>query len=58
VRGELAKIEGVSNIKTDIPKRICTFKFENDSLDIRAKLDEVATTNTHVNGFRIVSGVN
>jgi hypothetical protein len=58
VRGALATIEGVSNIKTDIPSRRCTFKLDSESVDIQAKLAEISKTNEHVEGFQILRGIN
>ena len=47
----MTKVEGVSDIETDIVKNLCTFKLKNKDLDLKAKLDEFAKTNTHIAGW-------
>ena len=55
MRSDLANLEGVSGILTDIKKRSCQFKLANKDLDLKAKLDELAQGNEHLKGFEIVS---
>jgi hypothetical protein len=55
VRSDLANVEGVSGIKTDIKTQICQFKLANKDLDLKAKLDELAQGNEHIKGFEIVT---
>jgi hypothetical protein len=44
----LAKIEGVSEIKTDTSATSCEFRVTKDVADLKAKLDEFAKTNEHL----------
>jgi len=44
----LAKIQGVSEIKTDTSSTTCEFRVTKDVADLKAKLDEFAKTNTHL----------
>jgi hypothetical protein len=50
----LGKLDGVTDIETDVAGRRCTFKVTKPSLDYRAKLAELATTNTHIAGYEIL----
>ena len=47
----MTKVEGVSDIQTDTSTNLCTFKLNNKDLDLKAKLDEFAKTNTHIAGW-------
>ncbi len=58
MRSALTKIDGVSDIETDIPSRICTFKLANNDLDIEAKLDELGESNTHIAGWSMAAASN
>lgn len=51
MRGDLAKVSGVTEIETDIKTTICKFKLDDPKLDIKAKLDELAKTNDHIAGW-------
>lgn len=55
MRSDLANVEGVSDIQTDIKKQSCRFKLSNKDLDLKAKLEELAQTNEHLKGFEIVN---
>lgn len=55
MRSDLANVEGVSDVQTDIKKRSCQFKLANKDLDLKAKLEELARSNDHIQGFEIVS---
>jgi hypothetical protein len=57
VRSALQKIEGVSDIETNVAARICKFKLSNEDFDLVAKLDEFSKTNSHIAGYTIVEGV-
>jgi len=50
VQSDLAKIEGVSEIKTDITKKLTTFKAPPD-FDVDGTLNELAATNEHIKGW-------
>ena len=56
MRSDLANIDGISDIKTDLKKRSCQFKLTNKDkdLDLTAKLEELAQRNEHRKGFEIV----
>jgi len=49
----LEKISGVTNIKTDPTKRVCSFTVPEGSTDYSAKLAEYAETNIHLAGYEI-----
>jgi len=49
----LSKIQGVANITTDIPGRICTFEISDPSVDFKAELKKYAETNTHLADYTI-----
>jgi len=55
VRSDLANLEGVSNVQTDLKKRTCQFHLANKDLDLKRKLTELAQSNEHIKGFEIVS---
>jgi len=50
----LAKIAGVTDIETDIVNRTCSFKLTNPDVDYKARLEELAKTNTHIAGYKIL----
>jgi hypothetical protein len=50
----LEKIDGVTDIETDVPNRTCSFKLTNPDVDYKAKLKEFAQTNTHIAGYEIL----
>jgi hypothetical protein len=52
----LNKIDGISDIQTDIANNLCTFKLKDKDLDIKAKLGEFAKTNEHIAGWSMVEG--
>lgn len=55
MRSDLANVEGVSDIHTDIKKQSCQFKLANKDLDLKTKLDELAQNNEHLKGFEILT---
>ena len=55
MRSDLANVEGVSNIHTDIKTRTCRFQLANKDLDLKAKLDELAQNNEHLKEFKIIT---
>ena len=57
MRGALTKVDGVSDIQTDVPNRLCTFKFATNRGDINAQLAKLAQTNEHIAGFELVEGI-
>jgi len=54
VRGDLAKIDGITDIKTDTAKQVCSFVVTNPDLDYKAKLDEFAKTNSHLEDYSVM----
>ena len=48
MRSDLQKLQGISEIKTDIPSRSATFKIAQNQADLKTKLDEFAKTNEHM----------
>ena len=56
MRSDLANVEGVSNIKTNLKNQTCQFQLANKDLDLKAKLDEFVTQgNEHLKDFKIVT---
>lgn len=58
MRSDLAAVEGVSKIETDIKTQICKFELNNKQLDLKAKLTELAKTNEHIADFEVVEAKN
>lgn len=56
IRGELTKIEGVTDIQTDPETKICKFRLTDKTVDIKAKLAEISKENDHVAGWEMVGG--
>jgi hypothetical protein len=54
VRSDLATLEGVSDVRTDLGSRTCQFKLAKSDLDLEAKLTELAKGNEHFVGFEII----
>jgi len=52
----LTEVGGVSNIETDIPTNICKFYLADEKLDVKAKLDELAKDNSHIEGWSFAEG--
>jgi len=52
----LEKVPGVSNIETDVPTNTCKFYLADDKLDVKAKLDALAQTNSHIEGWSFAEG--
>jgi hypothetical protein len=48
VRGALTKAGGFSNIHTDIQNRTCRFEYSKSEPELKAQLDELAKTNSHL----------
>ena len=55
MRSALTKVEGVSDIETDVNDRICSFKLADANVDIEAKLNELADTNEHIKGWSMAN---
>jgi len=53
VRGDLTKIDGITDIETDSGNHVCSFRVTDPTLDYKAKLDELAKTNIHLEEFSI-----
>lgn len=54
MRGDLAKIDGITDIKTDTAKQVCSFVVTKPDLDYKAKLDEFAKTNSHLEDYSVM----
>lgn len=54
VRNELAQIEGLSDVETDVKANTCKFKLADKDLDLQSKLDELAAGNESLKGFKVV----
>lgn len=53
VRGALAGIPGVRDIRTDIPERICSFELSDPELDYESTLQDLASSNQHLADYTI-----
>ncbi|MCA9249042.1 MAG: hypothetical protein KDA42_18095 [Planctomycetales bacterium] len=49
----MEKIDGVEDISTDVPNRLCTFKLTKPEVDYQSQLAEFAKTNDHLAGYEI-----
>ena len=49
----MKKVDGFTEIKTDVPGRACTFKVTKKDFDYKAKLTELAKKNKHLKDFEI-----
>ena len=58
MRSELAALDGISDIRTDLKTKSCTFKLANKELDLKAKLNELAQVNEHLQRFKIIEVMN
>ncbi len=54
IRNDLAKLDGVSDVETDVSGKSCKFKLGDKELDLEAKLEELAADNESLKGFKIV----
>ena len=52
----MTDVPGVSNIETDIESNICKFYVADEKLDVKAKLDELAKDNSHIEGWSFAEG--
>lgn len=53
VRGDLTKVEGISDVKCDVDSTTCTFVVTDESVDVGSVLGKLAETNEHIKGFDI-----
>ena len=53
MRGDLSKIDGIVDIQTNVPERICSFKITEPDVDYKSKLAEFAKSNEHLAGYEI-----
>ena len=53
MRGDLSKIDGVVDIQTNVPNRICSFKVAKPDVDYKSQLAEFAESNKHLAGYEI-----
>ena len=49
----MQKIDGLTNIETDVKNRVCSFKLTKPGVDYQSELAEFAKTNTHLAGYEI-----
>lgn len=54
MRSDLANLDGVSDVKTNLKTQTCQFLLANKDLDLKSKLEELAQGNDHLKGFEIV----
>jgi copper chaperone CopZ len=54
VKSALTKVEGISVIDTDVPTRMCSISVTDKNLDVKAKLDELAESNSHMKGYEVI----
>lgn len=53
MRSDLAKIDGITDIRTDTSKQVCSFVLTKPDVDYKSKLDEFAKTNSHLEDYSI-----
>jgi hypothetical protein len=51
VRNDLAKIPEVKDVRTDLGTKTCQILLKDKDFDIKAKLEELAKTNDHLEGW-------
>ena len=51
MRGALTKSDGFSNVQTDLPNTTCTFEYTKSDGELKAHLDELAKSNSHIRGW-------
>ena len=56
VEGDLVKVPGISNIETDFEHNACKFYVADEKLDVKAKLEELAKSNSHIEGWSFTDG--
>lgn len=54
IQNDLAKLDGVSVVETDVSGKSCKFKLGDKELDLEAKLEALAADNESLKGFKIV----
>lgn len=57
MRSDLEKVPGITDIQTDIPSRVCSFKMEKSMSvdDLKAKLDDFSKTNDHIANWKMLN---
>lgn len=50
----MQKIDGIVDIETDVAKRTCSFKVTDPTVNYQSTLAELAETNTHLAGYKIL----
>ena len=58
MRSDLAAVQGVSEIETNVRTKTCKFKLANKDLALKAHLTKLAMTNDHMQGFEILKLMN
>jgi len=54
VRSDLAKIDGVTGIETNVTSRTCSFKLTKPDVDYKTQLDELSKTNEKLAGYEVL----
>lgn len=49
----MEKIDGVVDIETDVPGRLCSFKLTKPDVDYKSKLEEFAKTNSKLANYEV-----
>ena len=49
----MEKIDGVIDIETDVPGRVCTFKVTKPNVDYKSQLEKYAKTNSKLADYEI-----
>ena len=52
MRGALTEADGFTNVQTDIAKTTCKFDYSKSEADLKAKLDELAQSNSHIRDWK------
>ncbi len=54
MRGALTKVDGITVTETDVPTRMCSITVTDKNLDVKAKLAELAESNSHLKGYEVI----
>ena len=48
------KLDGITDVETDIGERVCSFKVDHGAIDLTAKLNDLSKTNDHIAGWSLL----
>lgn len=56
MRSDLEKVAEVKQVEPHLPSRTCQIVLKDKSYDIKSKLEELAKSNSHLDGWSIKEG--